>query len=76
MTTKTKTTARSLPSYAPARLNPNRSEWNYRFVRVHEVPKALALGYYAHPECFIGSPYQFDSMICEWLCDCKEPDDI
>jgi hypothetical protein len=72
MTTKT-TTARSLPSCAPARLNPNRSEFTYRYVRTHAAEEALRLGYLPHPECFIGSPYEMDSILMEWLCECPDP---
>jgi hypothetical protein len=75
MTTKT-TTARSLPSCAPARLNPNRSEFNYRYVRLHKVNAACKLGYMPLPDIMLGYTYEFDSMVCEWLCNCKEPDEI
>lgn len=67
------TTEWNLPNSAPARLNPNRSEFSYRFVRLHAVEDACRLGYLPHPECFIGCPYEFDSMLVEWCCDCKEP---
>jgi len=69
----TMTTPATLPNSVRARLNPNRTRFLYRFVRLHKVEDALRVGYFAHPETFIGSPYQFDSMLVEWLCDCKDP---
>lgn len=63
----------NLPNSAPARLNPNRSKFNYRLARLHKVEDACRMGYFPRPECFIGSPYQFDSMLIEWMCDCREP---
>ncbi len=66
-------TAQNLPNSAPVRLNPNRSEWNYRMVRLSAFDDAVRLGYFPRPEVLIGMPYEFDSMWMEWMCDCKEP---
>ncbi len=70
--TKTTTEANLLNS-APVRLNPNRSEFTYRYIRIHAAEEALRLGYLPHPECFIGSPYALDSILMEWCCDCPDP---
>ena len=62
-----------MPNSAQPKLNPNRVEFTYRYIRIHSVLDACRLGYMPHPECFIGSPYEFDSMLMEWLCDCPDP---
>lgn len=55
------------------RLNPNRSEFIYRYLRMHQAEDALRLGYILHPEAFIGTPYQQDSILAEWICNCPDP---
>jgi hypothetical protein len=61
------------PNSAPARLNPNRSEFTYRYVRLHAVEDYCRMGYMPLPDVLIGYVYEFDSMSMEWMCDCKEP---
>lgn len=63
----------SLKSDSPTRLNPNRTEFTYRYIRVHQAEDALRLGYLPHHEVFIGCPYYADSILMEWLCDCRDP---
>lgn len=54
-------------------LNPNRTNFLYRYIRIDNADDALRLGYLPHPECFIGSPYALDSILMEWLCQCPDP---
>ena len=63
----------NMPNSVPARLNPNRSEWNFRYVRLSAAMDAILMGYYPHPDVLIGMPYEFDSMWMEWMCKCPQP---
>jgi hypothetical protein len=63
----------NLPNSAPARLNPSRSEWNFRMVRVDAFEDAMRLGYYPHDDVFRATPYWRDSIWMEWLCKCPDP---
>lgn len=46
------------------------SEFSY--VRMHQAEDALRLGFIPHPG-LIGTPYEFDSIIMEWICKCPNP---
>lgn len=55
------------------RLNPNRSEFTYRYVRLEKAEDALRLGYYPHPECLKDTHHGKYSLLVEWMCSCPDP---
>lgn len=44
----------------------------FSYVRMHQAEDALRLGLIPHGG-LIGTPYEFDSIIMEWICTCPNP---
>ena len=65
---KATTSARNMS--ASQMIGRRQSEFSY--VPMHKADDALRLGFIPHGG-LIGTPYEFDSIIMEWICKCPNP---